>query len=141
MLHILNKIGVAKDRHSIYLCRCFCGNLTKVVGSACRATKSCGCLCRKHGESITKPSTYNIWRSMRHRCLNPQRKDYPSYGGRGIQVCERWNDYRMFKIDMGTRPSKKFSLDRINVDGNYEPGNCRWATQEQQNQNKRGSKV
>lgn len=73
---------------------------------------------------------------MRVRCNNPNNESFKYYGGRGITVCERWNDFWVFAADMGTRP-KGNSLDRIDPNGNYEPGNCRWATVAEQNRNKR----
>jgi hypothetical protein len=73
---------------------------------------------------------------MRHRCRNPNGKDFKYYGGRGIRVCERWSDFTNFLADMGERPPGQ-SLDRIDNDGNYEPGNVRWATRKQQRANRR----
>jgi hypothetical protein len=79
---------------------------------------------------------YNAWRSMRQRCGNPKCRNYPNYGGRGIVVCFRWELFDNFLADMGERPPGR-SLDRIDNNGNYEPGNCRWATHSQQQANKR----
>jgi hypothetical protein len=77
---------------------------------------------------------------MKTRCLNPNTDDFKHYGGRGISICDRWLDsYEAFLADMGRRPSAKHSIDRINVDGNYEPGNCRWATASEQRRNQRTS--
>src|SRR5438067_2016193 len=81
---------------------------------------------------------YRVWRDMIQRCRNPRRKNYYLYGGRGIQVCEKWaTSFRAFLIDMGFRPSDEHSIDRINNEGNYEPGNCRWATRAEQQANGR----
>lgn len=96
---------------------------------------------RTHGESNgagVRPMTpeYTAWLHMRQRCNNPRVKDYKYYGGRGIKVCARWNSYEVFLADMGRKPKGR-SLDRINNEGNYEPGNCRWATKLQQVANTR----
>lgn len=92
----------------------------------------------KHGESphSVRTGTYNSWRSMRQRCNDPNNPAYKDYGGRGIKVCKRWDNYRSFKKDMGPRPPST-SLDRIRNDADYKPSNCRWATKEQQSRNRR----
>lgn len=128
---------------------CDCGNEAAVPGRtlASRTSRSCGCLNRerlheahtKHG--MANSPIYKIWTGMRQRCDNPDRREYPDYGGRGIRVCERWEDFANFYADMGDRPGPKYSLDRIDVDGNYEPGNVRWATRSEQNSNKRPTLV
>ncbi len=79
---------------------------------------------------------YNAWNAMKNRCNNPKDPSFYRYGGRGISVCDRWLTFENFLADMGNRPSKRYSLDRINNDGNYEPGNCRWATAKVQGANK-----
>src|SRR5208282_2915429 len=126
---------------SYWLCQCDCGKETFVRGSDLKSgvTKSCGCLKKeawrhtvRHG--LYKSLTYSTWRSMRSRCSNPNDPSYKYYGARGIAVCERWNRFEDFLEDMGDRPLGPtfFSLDRIDNNGNYEPGNCRWATHLQQ---------
>lgn len=92
----------------------------------------------KHRLSRTHP-LYGVWGAMRQRCNNPNHKHYHHYGWRGIRICERWDDFALFLEDMGERPSPKHSLDRIDVDGNYEPGNVRWATPQEQRRNTRGT--
>jgi hypothetical protein len=103
---------------------------------------SCGCLQRenlsarrtKHGMADSR--TWISWASMRRRCEKPGVHNFKHYGGRGISVCERWREFSNFLADMGERPPGK-SLDRIDVNGNYEPSNCRWATQQEQCRNRR----
>jgi hypothetical protein len=96
---------------------------------------------RTHGEShgVQRTTEYRAWAGMHERCLNPQHKQYKHYGGRGITVCARWKDYEAFLADMGRKPEGT-SIDRINNEGNYEPGNCRWATRIEQNSNMRSTR-
>lgn len=137
-----------KQGNAIWWCRCECGAENAVSGGELKAglSKSCGCRraeCNRlkaakhvtHGLSHTPE--YTCWGSMRHRCRNPKSSKYADYGGRGISVCERWNSFENFLADMGRRPTPAHSLDRINNDGNYEPGNCRWATPKEQMNNRR----
>lgn len=98
---------------------------------------------KKHGHSWKEgaPSPeYRAWANMKHRCCNPAANGFSNYGGRGITVCERWvESFEAFLADMGPRPSPKYSLDRIDNAGNYEPQNCRWATATEQSRNRRGT--
>ena len=93
-----------------------------------------------HGCANKGVPEYHSWKHMRQRCYNPRNKKYAIYGGRGIKICARWNDFENFFEDMGRKPSPEYSLDRINNNGNYEPKNCRWATPKQQVRNRSISK-
>lgn len=138
-------VGRDKRHNRLWLFRCDCGGETTIpVGRAvCGNTSSCGCLYREsvapHGDSSSGRNApeYRAWAHMRRRCTNPKHPQFHDYGGRGIAICERWSDYRNFLADMGRRPSPKHSIDRIDVDGNYEPGNCRWTTKDVQQHNQR----
>ena len=130
-----------------WLCECLCGG-TSVVRTADLmrgATTSCGCIQKatweriskqqKHG--LTRTREYRSWESAKQRCFNPNSHGYHNYGGRGITMCDEWaNNFSLFLEHMGSRP-EGFTLDRINPDGNYEPGNCRWADLYTQNGNRR----
>ncbi|HEV8573869.1 MAG TPA: hypothetical protein VGR43_04090 [Dehalococcoidia bacterium] len=109
-------------------------------------TTSCGCFQIEHARQFFtthggrgKPE-YDIWQGMLNRCRNPKVISYKYYGARGIKVCERWNDFANFYSDMGQRPSETHSVDRIDPNGDYEPGNCRWATPQEQRVNQRPRK-
>lgn len=126
--------------------RCDCGKELIAQGARLRAGDniSCGCAqhrgaTRTHGRS-KRGGAYKTWCEMRARCNNPRNVSYANYGGRGISVCERWGSFENFIADMGERPSG-LSIDRIDVNGNYEPNNCRWATDCQQARNTRRTKL
>jgi len=157
-LTVLQDAGRTARNSVIWLCQCECGEIIKTGTSKLRSghTRSCGCLGREqalsrldafhktskvHGEThANRTKEYKAWGSMKERCLNPLHPSYARYGGRGIKICGRWvNDYLAFLNDMGrSKPSE--SLDRIDVNGNYEPSNCRWVDSKVQGRNKTNTK-
>jgi hypothetical protein len=137
-LVVLRRDGSLAPRVPAWRVRCDCGKEKLVNGSNLRRgdTRSCGCVQTRHGMFGTPE--YSAWCSMVRRCCNPRTEHFELYGGRGIAVCQAWrNDFVAFFRDMGTRPSPKHSLDRIDSNGNYEPSNCRWATTVVQSRNRR----
>lgn len=140
----------------MWLCRCDCGTERAVYSAGLRdgTSKSCGCLSRElssrrgvHGHSYIRTPEYNVWQSIKDRCFNPNNKRFSDWGGRGIKVCDRWRDsFPNFLADItaeiGVRPSPRHSLDRYpDNDGDYAPGNVRWATPKQQANNRRNNRA
>jgi len=137
-LIVIKKISYDSTQGIHWECQCDCGTIKIIRSDHLRKglIKSCGCLRRTHGDSNSVE--WNIWRYMKDRCTNPKCTNWKNYGGRGIKVCNEWlNDYSAFLSHVGRRPSSEHSLDRINNDRNYEPGNVRWAMKWEQNSNRR----
>jgi len=136
-------------KHVYWNCLCDCGNTAAVyAGSLTRGKSiSCGCFnkegtiarCLSHGHANggNGTKTYNCWRNMKARCSNPNNHKWADYGGRGIRYTPAWETFDGFLADMGECPSSKHSIDRIDVNNNYEPSNCRWATPIEQGNNQR----
>ena len=147
--------GKQGQRHSLWVCRCECGNVVSVMADGLPRTRSCGCLLKevmaeigrvtaplrvKHGHASMDgrgkwTPEYAAWHAINQRCKNQKCKAYKNYGGRGIEV--RLGSFEEFLAEVGLRPSPELSIDRINNDGHYEKGNLRWATRKQQCANSR----
>jgi len=135
-------------RNACWVCECSCGVVATVRGGELTSgdTQSCGCLRKElmaeshtiHGSAYT--TEYRIWGNILQRCINPNNPHYADYGGRGITVCDDWLKFENFYRDMGDRPSKDHTVDRIDNDGPYCKENCRWATQKQQMNNTRSNR-
>ena len=152
-LLVIRELSPSRPRRC--LCRCDCGNTVTPTRDNLKNghTRSCGCLRSDksvreaigrarttHGLTNTHP-LYRLWAGIRTRCRNPNATGYDRYGGRGITICAEWDDFPAFVRDVGERPSPQHTLDRINQNGNYEPGNVRWATPEEQAGNRRDNHI
>ncbi len=150
-LTVLSFSGLSPSKRCMWFCKCRCGNFSTVDGTHLQTghTTSCGCFQREitidrnfiHGESKNgKTVEYEAWKSMKARCYIPSATGYKNYGNRGIKVCSRWkNSFQKFVKDMGRRPSRIHSLERVDVNKGYSPNNCIWGTDEIQGANKRNN--
>lgn len=142
-LTALYRLNNYHDHHSYWLCVCDCGNLVEVYLGSLRkgASTSCGCLVKKHGKSYEP--LYRRWLGIRNRCCNKSDEHYKDYGGLGIKVCDEWSNDFMNFYNWATNNGYKsgLTIDRVDVNGNYEPNNCRWTTPKQQARNRRNNRM
>jgi hypothetical protein len=147
-LTVLEKVENKKQEKTKWLCRCDCGKTKIIRGSSLTSgnTKSCGCYAKElvktnfSTHNLAKHPLYKIWANMKSRCENHKNINFSNYGGRGIKVCEEWQEFKPFydwAISNGYE--KKLNIDRINNDGNYEPKNCRWVSPKVNSSNKRNN--
>jgi hypothetical protein len=145
-LVVIKRAENDKKGNAMWLCKCDCGEIKPINGSRLRMgkTNSCGCLSQEVSKTIhithnkSGSKVHNTWLRIKSRCYCSNNIEYSIYGGRGIKVCDRWlESFENFYKDMGEPPTSKHSIDRIDVNGNYEPSNCKWSTMVEQCNNRR----
>lgn len=142
LLTVIRRASLPEAPRPKWLCECQCGNTSVAHGQSLRGgtTRSCGCLRKStattHGRSRT--AEHKAWLAIKGRCTNPRNKSWPYYGGRGITMCQKWQEsFEAFSNDVGEKPGPRHELDRIDTFGNYEPGNVRWITHKENCNNRR----
>lgn len=147
-LKVLSRAPNESGKNAKWHCLCDCGGLKVVLSYALHKgiTSSCGCIKREQNRTMftrhgySRSPEWNAWQGLKNRCYSPTYKGYKNYGGRGIKVCERWMDcFDNFLADMGKRPSINHSIERLDVNGDYSPSNCTWATIDVQSRNRRNN--
>lgn len=150
LLTVIKECGRNKSNGVIWLCRCECGNYHKARSNSLKngITTSCGCktheklVARLSSHSMSRTRLYKIWQDMKTRCNNPNTPYYFKYGGRGISVCEEWNDFEPFRDwSLVNGYMDELTIDRIDVNGDYTPSNCRWISNQKQQYNKRTNRM
>lgn len=152
-LIVLERLDKPSYKGASWLCKCDCGNSIIASSQSIRIghTKSCGCynkeirkqICIERNTTHNKSKTkvFHTWTNIRQRCNNPNISAYHKYGAKGIKVCERWNSFENFFADMGNPPTNKHTIERIDSRGHYEPSNCKWATMEEQQNNRTNNRL
>ena len=134
---------------SYWNCKCECGTVKVVPANALTRGKTVSCVCHKRQvtrersvkHDMSRHKGYHSWKAMMHRCYVPAHESYPLYGARGVVVTPDWHEFSAFWRDMGPEWRRGLTLDRIDANGNYEPGNCRWATRKVQANNRRDNRI
>lgn len=133
------RTGPSGNQRFFWICKCDCGKEFEVDGCVLRRGSpfSCGCV-RKSKHGLTDHYIYTLWLGIKQRCNNPKSECFKDYGGRGIKMCDRWlESVTNFYLDMGDRPTPRHTIERVNNAVGYQPGNCKWATRAEQNENTR----